>query len=236
MDEWGVRTRGVLDEWFAVAVVVLLVVAGAGAYLTYGAYAAPGTHTEERTVGSWESTASFDHSATVVNGTEVFAEGDTVSNRSVYFRRVMPILDGAFTYGYRATGDGALETTVETRLVIRSISDERGSDEESTTFYHAGDTSLMVEMREVTGPYLEPDAAALPVGDHFTMGPVQAAIAVDWLDVDHAFPMHYDTFPPIEQDPEEFASEVRATGSDAEVHALAGDESFTLADDPSAQS
>jgi L-ascorbate metabolism protein UlaG (beta-lactamase superfamily) len=60
------------------------------------------------------------------------------------------------------------------------------------------------------------------------MGPWQAAIAVDWLDVDHAFPMHYDTFPPIEVDTDEFVTEVAATGSDAEVHVLAGDESFTL--------
>ncbi len=56
-------------------------------------------------------------------------------------------------------------------------------------------------MRDVVGDYLEPDAAIVPIGDHFTMGPRQAAIAVDWLDVDHAFPQHYDTFPPIEQDP-----------------------------------
>ncbi|MEM4780992.1 MAG: metal-dependent hydrolase [Halalkalicoccus sp.] len=97
-----------------------------------------------------------------------------------------------------------------------------------TTFYHAGDTGLMTEMREVIGPYLQPDAAALPVGDHFTMGPWQAAIATEWLDVDHAFPMHYDTFPPIEIDTEEFVSEVESTGSDAEVHVLEGDETFTL--------
>jgi L-ascorbate metabolism protein UlaG (beta-lactamase superfamily) len=101
-------------------------------------------------------------------------------------------------------------------------------DEDSETFYHAGDTGLMTEMRDVIGPYLEPDAAALPVGDHFTMGPWQAAIAVDWLDVDHAFPMHYDTFPPVEVDVEAFEREVRATGSDAEVHVLEGDETVDL--------
>ena len=101
-------------------------------------------------------------------------------------------------------------------------------DEDSTTFYHAGDTGLMTEMREVIGPYLEPDAAAVPIGDHFTMGPMQAAIAVDWLDVDHAFPMHYDTFPPIEIDTDRFVDEVAATGSDAEVHVLDGDESVDL--------
>jgi L-ascorbate metabolism protein UlaG (beta-lactamase superfamily) len=111
------------------------------------------------------------------------------------------------------------------------ISDTRPTQveaEESTTFYHAGDTGLMTEMRDVIGPYLEPDAAAVPCGDHFTMGPMQAAIAVDWLDVDHAFPMHYDTFPPIEIDVDDFVDEVAGTGSDAEVHVLDGDESVDL--------
>lgn len=101
-------------------------------------------------------------------------------------------------------------------------------DADTTTFYHAGDTSLMTEMREIIGPFLEPDAAALPVGDHFTMGPAQAAIATDWLGVDVVFPMHYDTFPPIEIDTDEFVREVKASGSDAEVVVLAGDESYEL--------
>ncbi len=109
------------------------------------------------------------------------------------------------------------------------ISDtDPASDADGTSFYHAGDTALMSEMRDVVGEYLEPDAAAVPIGDHFTMGPWQAAIAVDWLDVDYAFPQHYDTFPPIEQDPADFAARVADAGSDAEVVALEGDESFTL--------
>jgi L-ascorbate metabolism protein UlaG (beta-lactamase superfamily) len=107
------------------------------------------------------------------------------------------------------------------------------SDPESTAFYHAGDTGLMSEMRDVVGPYLEPDAVAVPCGDHYTMGPTQAAIAVDWVDADHAFPMHYDTFPPVEIAVEDFVREVAATGSDAEVHVLDGDETVTLdAGDP----
>jgi len=112
--------------------------------------------------------------------------------------------------------------------VVSTTEPTQVEDEASTTFYHAGDTSLMTEMRDVIGPFLEPDAAALPVGDHFTMGPAQAALAVDWLDVDYALPMHYDTFPPIEQDPQDFAREVEATGSDAEVVVLDGDETFEL--------
>ncbi|SDR35915.1 metal-dependent hydrolase [Natronobacterium texcoconense] len=106
------------------------------------------------------------------------------------------------------------------------ISDEHPHDAgpDATTVYNAGDTSLMSEMRDVIGEHLEPDAAILPIGDHFTMGTQQAAIATDWLDVDHVLPQHYDTFPPIETDPEAFAEYV----DDAEVHVLSGDETFDL--------
>ena len=112
--------------------------------------------------------------------------------------------------------------------IISDTKPTQVSDRDSTTFYHAGDTALMTEMRDVIAPFLEPDAAALPVGDHFTMGPTQAAVAVDWLDVDHAFPMHYDSFPPIEIDTDRFVDEVAGTGSDAEVHVLEADETFEL--------
>jgi L-ascorbate metabolism protein UlaG (beta-lactamase superfamily) len=112
--------------------------------------------------------------------------------------------------------------------IISDTEPSQVSGEDATTFYHPGDTGLMTEMRDVIGPYLEPDAVALPSGDHFTMGPMQAAIAADWLGVDYAFPMHYDTFPPIELDTDEFEREIRATGSDIEPVVLSGDESFEL--------
>jgi L-ascorbate metabolism protein UlaG (beta-lactamase superfamily) len=114
--------------------------------------------------------------------------------------------------------------------VVSDTNPTQVADEESETFYHAGDTSLQTEMRDVIAPFLEPDAVAVPVGDHFTMGPRQAAIAVDWLDADVAFPMHYDTFPPIEIDTQDFVREVDATGSDADVHVLDGDETVDLSD------
>jgi L-ascorbate metabolism protein UlaG (beta-lactamase superfamily) len=120
------------------------------------------------------------------------------------------------------------EAGVPAGYVVSDTKPTQVDDAESETFYHAGDTALMTEMRDVIGPFLQPDAAAVPCGDHFTMGPQQAAIAIDWLDVDHAFPMHYDTFPPVEIDVQDFVNEVAGTGSDAEVHVLGGDETFTL--------
>ena len=134
-------------------------------------------------------------------------------------------------HAYHTNGvemDPSYEAGFPTGYVISDTNPTQVADEESTTFYHAGDTALMSEMRDVIGRYLEPDAVALPIGDHYTMGPRQAAIAVDWLDVDHAFPMHYDTFPPIEQDPADFEREVKAIGSDASVHILDADDPFTL--------
>ena len=143
-------------------------------------------------------------------------------------------LGDAFVTMHRADHSNGIETSygatggMPAGYVVSDTEPTQVSDADSTTFYHAGDTGLMTEMREVIGPYLEPDAAALPAGDHFTMGPMQAAIAADWLDVDYAFPMHYDTMPILEIDTDDFVREVRATGSDAEPVVLGGDETFEL--------
>ncbi|MFB6121252.1 MAG: metal-dependent hydrolase [Halobacteriaceae archaeon] len=140
----------------------------------------------------------------------------------------------AFVTMHRADHSNGIETDygatggMPAGFVVSNTKPTQLGDEESATFYHAGDTGLMTEMRDVIGPFLEPDAVAVPIGDHYTMGAMQAAVAVDWTGADHAFPMHYDTFPPIEADPDKFRREVTATGSDAEVHALDGDESFTV--------
>ncbi len=147
----------------------------------------------------------------------------------------------AFVTMHRADHTNGIDTGYEydagmpTGYVVSDRKPTQESDPDSTAFYHAGDTGLMSEMRDVIGPYLEPDAVAVPCGDHYTMGPTQAAIAVDWVDADHAFPMHYDTFPAIEVEVEDLAREVAAAGSDAEVHVLAGDETVSLSGgDPAA--
>ena len=102
------------------------------------------------------------------------------------------------------------------------------ADTASTSFYHAGDTGLTTDLRDVVGGLYEPDAAALPIGGSFTMGPMEAAVATEWLGVDHVFPMHYNTAPPIRQDPTVFADRVADRDTDATPHLLGVDESFTL--------
>lgn len=74
---------------------------------------------------------------------------------------------------------------------------------EGKTIYHAGDTELFGDM-ELIGKRNSIDVAFVPIGDHFTMGPEDAAYAVGLLNPKTAVPVHYDTFPPIKQDPQEF--------------------------------
>ncbi len=143
-------------------------------------------------------------------------------------------LGDAYVTMHRADHTNGLDTDYGTSggmpagYVISDTKPTQISDEDSTTFYHTGDTGLMTEMRDVIGPFLEPDAVALPVGDHFTMGPQQASIAADWLDVDYALPMHYDSFPPIEIDIRDFENEIQGNAPGAEAVVLEGDETFEL--------
>ncbi|MEA2531198.1 MAG: hypothetical protein QOF33_4791 [Thermomicrobiales bacterium] len=70
------------------------------------------------------------------------------------------------------------------------------------TIYFAGDTCLFGDMKLIGEEGL--DVAVLPIGDHFTMGPVDAVRAVRFLEPKLVIPCHYNTFPPIKQDPERF--------------------------------
>lgn len=81
--------------------------------------------------------------------------------------------------------------------------------------YHAGDTALMTDMALLADEDI--DVALLPIGDVFTMGPADALRAVKMIRPKLTVPMHYDTFPPIAQDPEAFAAAVQAAGFQAKV-------------------
>lgn len=74
------------------------------------------------------------------------------------------------------------------------------------TFYHMGDTSIFAEL-EFYGEMYEPDLIAIPIGDHYTMGPVEASYCCELIQSDYAVPIHYGTFPVLTGDPEEFKKE-----------------------------
>lgn len=88
--------------------------------------------------------------------------------------------------------------------------------------YHAGDTALLTDMQLLKGRV---DVALLPIGDNYTMGPEDAARAVDFIEPRVVIPMHYSTWEPIEQDPNAFRDLV---GDRAEVVILDPGDSYNF--------
>jgi L-ascorbate metabolism protein UlaG (beta-lactamase superfamily) len=82
---------------------------------------------------------------------------------------------------------------------------------EALTVYHAGDTALFSDMK-LYGERFDIDVAFLPIGDNFTMGPVDALDAAHWLQAKRVVPIHFDTFPPIKQDAQAFCDQLHQRG------------------------
>ncbi len=78
---------------------------------------------------------------------------------------------------------------------------------EGKTIYHLGDTSLFGDLKLI-GEMNDIDLALIPIGDNYTMGPEDGLIAAEWLKAKTVVPIHYNTFPVIEQDPKAFAEKV----------------------------
>jgi len=60
--------------------------------------------------------------------------------------------------------------------------------------YHAGDTNVFGDMAIIRDLYA-PDIALLPIGNHYTMSPREAAYAANLLQTKTVIPMHFATFP-----------------------------------------
>jgi L-ascorbate metabolism protein UlaG (beta-lactamase superfamily) len=95
--------------------------------------------------------------------------------------------------------------------------------ENGFAIYFAGDTNVFGDMQLIRRLY-EPDVAVLPIGDHFTMGPKEAALAIELLDVPRVVPCHYGTFPILRGRPEQ----LRDHGVTTEIVAPEPGETVTL--------
>ncbi len=116
--------------------------------------------------------------------------------------KMTPALHG----GQLALPGGEKFTTVPGGFLINLNSGQR--------FHHAGDTALLTDMNLLKG---QVDVAVLPIGDRFTMGPADAAKAVGFIEPKVVIPCHYNTWPPIEQDPADFRA---AVGDRAQVEVM----------------
>ena len=90
--------------------------------------------------------------------------------------------------------------------------------------YFAGDTALFSDMKLI-GERDKIDYAILPIGGHYTMDPIDAAKAVEFLDAANVIPLHYDTWDIIKQNPEDLIPLVK----NAKVHIVKPGQSIELA-------
>jgi L-ascorbate metabolism protein UlaG (beta-lactamase superfamily) len=99
--------------------------------------------------------------------------------------------------------------------------------EDGKILYHAGDTSLHINMT-IWGDLFDIDVALLPIGDRFTMDARQAAHALRLLKAKAALPMHYRTFPFLTQTAAEFVELAAKQAPDAKVHVIEPGEEFSF--------
>lgn len=91
------------------------------------------------------------------------------------------------------------------------------SFEDDIAIYHMGDTNIFADL-EIYGDLYRPHVALVPMGDHYTMGPEEAAWAVDMIRPKLAIPIHYGTMPVLTGDPEEFKNFVEErTNAEARI-------------------
>jgi len=77
----------------------------------------------------------------------------------------------------------------------------------SVKIYHAGDTNVFGDMQIIRELY-SPEIAMLPIGDHYTMSPREAAYACKLLQPKSVIPMHFGTFPVLTGKPSDLQRQV----------------------------
>jgi len=95
--------------------------------------------------------------------------------------------------------------------------------ENGATLYHAGDTCVFGDMQLIARIY-RPDLAILPIGDLYTMGPREAAVALELLGVRRCVPCHWGTFPALTGTP----AQLRELAPDVEILDLEPGETVEL--------
>jgi len=116
------RVRALLDAYFPVLIVVVILLAAALGFWTYQVHAVEEVDTEERVVTQWSESTSYEHGSLVVNDSVPFAQGERVENRPIYYTTISDDLD--VTYRYEHTAETDLEVSTDVRLRFRSTDGE----------------------------------------------------------------------------------------------------------------
>jgi L-ascorbate metabolism protein UlaG (beta-lactamase superfamily) len=132
-------------------------------------------------IGEWLTAQGVEKTAGMGKGGTQVIDGISVTMVNAHHSSSIAV-DGKLVYGGEPCG-----------YVVRFPS--------GFSLYHAGDTTVFGDMKIIGGLY-KPDLACLPIGDHYTMGPREAAYAIRLLGVKAVVPMHYGTFPVLTGTPE----------------------------------
>lgn len=138
------RARSALNQWFVLAVIVLLAASMFGGWMAYSAYATD-DEVEQQTIEAWSTTAGYEHSATVQAENSVFDTGEVVTDQPVYYTRITPELEGQFDFQYDAS-DGNVDVHIDHQRVIRSV------DNDGTEYWNVTE-----QLGEETAESLEPN-------------------------------------------------------------------------------
>lgn len=137
--------------------------------------------------------------------------------------------------GYGMNIGGSAEIKGITITMTQAVhSSESGSPtgyiiklEDGKTIYHAGDTGIFESMR-LLGELYKIDLALIPIGSVFVMDPLQAAHSLRLLKPKKAIPMHYKTFPILEQNADRFVQLAKEIAPDVEIIVLEPGQTYTL--------
>jgi hypothetical protein len=149
--------REFVVNYLTLLAVGFLLVAAAGGFLTYSAQTTPETEARTETVGTWSVQGGFDHGAVVQRETAVFAAGERLEDRSLYFSGPTPILEGQYILSHEGETEAA-SGTIDLQLVIEA------TEEQSAAGGGPEETETVVYWRE-TEPLGEANIEDLPPGE-----------------------------------------------------------------------
>lgn len=179
----------------------------------------------------------FDHTGSAADivkktGATLVAAPETAAK----FQSQMGIpAENVIFWGYGMNIGGSAEVKGITVIMVQAFhSSETASPtgyivklENGVTIYHAGDTGIFESMR-LFGELYELDVALLPMGGVFTMDSFQASKALKLLKPKIAIPMHYKTFPILEQDASRFVELAKKEAPEVKVVVLEPGQEYSL--------
>jgi len=195
--------------------------------LTHGHFDHVGDAVEIAKKTKAKLSCTFDCAAAVRNALD-FPGGDDDSSYVSHIGGTVKMFDGEMTARFVPAWHGAAVMPSENKPpiyggtptgVVLSIKD-------GPTFYHTGDTDLFSDMALVPLEHAI-DYMLVCMGDHYTMGPMRAARAIELVKPRVVIPIHYGTFPALTGTPEALGKEMKERGTKCELRIMNPGETIT---------